>query len=143
MKEEIALQKVPVVMKGGLCHWVSPETCSRIQQALQSQTAHSFMRISELGITVNTAEVEGVYTPEQYAEMCRIKQGEWRCQSGRWHKKKEVCDCELEAARMRREATKEAEFRLSNVELSLEERARVDRKREEVRASLKAADIIK
>lgn len=86
--------KQPVAMKGGLVHWVTTDTAERIQQQLQTQTAHTFMRIRELNITINTAEVEGVYTMDQYEDLCKVKQGMWQCEYRNWHNKgKRECEC--------------------------------------------------
>lgn len=118
---EISVKKSPIVMKNGLVHWVSGETHGRIQQALGAQQAHTFMKITELGVTVNTAEIEGVYTTEQYDDMTKIKQGDWQCSFRKWHKKKAECECRGEALRRAREAREEAEEKELNRPLTEEE----------------------
>ncbi len=77
--------KQPIVMKGGLVHWVTPETAERFQNQLQTQTSHTFVRLKDANITINTAEVEGVYTMAQYDDLCKVKQGMWQCQYQTWH----------------------------------------------------------
>lgn len=98
--------KRPIVMKSSLVHWVSEETAKKFEDHISRQDAHGFIRIVELGITINTSEIDGVYTVDQYKDLGRIKQGEWQCAWKRWHGKKEVCECEKRA---KDEAEREAE----------------------------------
>lgn len=98
--------KRPIMMRSGIAHWVSEETANRLEDHIEKQQAHGFIRIKELGLTLNTADVEGVYTVEQYNDYCRMKQGEWQCAWKKWHGKKEICECEKDA---RKRARDEAE----------------------------------
>lgn len=104
-----------VSMKSGLTHLVKPNTALNIERILVSQQAHSFIRIEELAITINTAEVEGVYTPDAHDEMLRIKGGEYKCTWNNFHPKKVICDCKTEfnkRERQRREKEqRDAEMR--------------------------------
>lgn len=116
--------KQPMVMKGGLVHWVSEETATRIQEQLQQQTAHTFMKIRELNITINTAEVEGVYTMAQYGDLCNVKQGMWQCEYRKWHNKgKRECDCKKEFFQQKEADRKRRENDAENRPQTPEERA--------------------
>lgn len=85
--------KTPLVMKSGLVHWLSAETAKRLEQSLATQQAHGFIRIQELGITINTAEIgDGILTTEQYANLEKKKAGMWQCVEKNWHEKK-IRDC--------------------------------------------------
>lgn len=105
--------KLPLVMKSGVVHWITPDLHARLQTQLGSQSGHSFMKLTELNATINSAEIEGVYTLEQYADYGKVKQGMWQCEYRKWHEKKHVCECkhewhekhnqELEAIRRREE----------------------------------------
>lgn len=86
----------PIAMKSRLVHWVRPETAAKIQLLLEQQQSHRFMLIEELAITINTAEIEGVYTREQYDDLARTKAGQWQCPYRRWHEKKDHCQCRRE-----------------------------------------------
>lgn len=100
--------RLPVLMKSKIVHWVSPETHARIQTQLQSQVAHTFMRISELAVTINTSEIEGVYTVEQFEDLAKVRAGMVQCPYRRWHGRKEECDCR---DRVRRESAENARMR--------------------------------
>lgn len=114
----------PILMKSGLVHWVTPATWDRISQALATQEAHRFIRIAELNLTINSAEIEGAYTIEQYQDWCKVKEGQWQCAYRKWHLKKGECTCEREwreKERRDREARERAE---NDRPLTDEERAR-------------------
>lgn len=103
-------EEKPVMMKGGLVHWVTPETWTKIDQLLVDQTNHQFIRIKELGITINTAEVEGTYTIKQYEDYEKVKQGMWQCLYRNWHNKgKKECDCKADFYKRQRQAEEEKE----------------------------------
>jgi len=114
--------KKPVMMKGGLVHWVKEETWDRIGEILANQKGHQFMKISELGITINTAEIDGVYTIKQYQDMCRIKEGMWQCEYGTWHNKgKRECQCREEAQKKRKQIEDEKRREAENRPLTQQE----------------------
>lgn len=114
-----------IVMKSGSVQWVTLETAERVESHLASQQGHSFIRLKDYDLTINSAEIEGVYTPEQYADIQKAKNGYWQCENKRWHFKREKCECatEIRAERMRKEQEKrDAE---NNREQTPEERARM------------------
>lgn len=98
MTNELAISdgKLPILMKGGLVHWVSPELHAKVQKQLSGQSGHTFMTLTELGCTINTAEIEAPYTLEQYAAWSKAKQGMWQCEYRNWHKKNGECECKAE-----------------------------------------------
>lgn len=145
MTNEIETQKMPVMMKDGLVHWVGPETHARIQQALVDQRGHNFIKLIELGITINTAEISAVYTLEQYQDLEKAKQGMWQCSYKKWHEKRGVCECKrnfyeeqkaareaIEDARLNRKPTEEERMRsaeaMDAVRIDLERRGVLPRK---------------
>lgn len=128
---------LPVLMKSKIVHWVTPDTHVRIQQQLQSQGAHTFMRISELGVTINTSEIEGAYTREQYEDLMRMRAGMTQCIYRRWHGRKEDCDCRERIRRETTEATRERQQLEDNRPLTEEERAHNLKRIQEIRKSLR------
>jgi hypothetical protein len=120
----IDVPRMVIVMKNGLTFWVTKETGERAQAHLEKQTAHSFMRIAELGETINTAEIAGIHSPETYEDLRRYEAGDFKCQWGKWHEKKQVCECRKEAEAEARRVAREAEDRESNRPQTPEERER-------------------
>lgn len=110
----IEVGKRPLVMKSGLIHWLTPETASKLENSLASQEAHGFVKITELGITINTADIgDGILTMVQYSALLRKKQGDWQCEDSNWHVRTErSCTCKadrLEKARRRVEEERRAQ----------------------------------
>lgn len=127
MSQELTLYegKRPLVMKSGLVHWITDATAERIQQELETQTAHRFMKIRELNVTINTAEVEGMYTMEQYEDFGKVKQGMWKCEYGKWHNKgKRECECKSEVFKRNEERKRKEETDRDNRPMTEEEKAR-------------------
>ena len=104
-------EKMVVLMKSGLIHWVTGETGKKIGDHIANQSGHSFLRLKELdNITINTAEIEGVYNHKQYEDLCRVKSGEWQCAYGKWHLKKGECKCKEDKIKTDRMAEQQKEF---------------------------------
>src|SRR3990167_560017 len=96
MNTEIAKSQKVIVMKSGLPLFVDAERAKNAEQILASGTGHRFLGIDEQ--TINSAEIEGIYSPEQYEEIQRIKKGDYKCKFQRWHAKREECSCGKEAS---------------------------------------------
>lgn len=124
MTQDIQLyeKKIAIVMRGGLTHMVSLETGERVQNALSGQKAHQFMKISELNITINTAEVEGVYTMEQYDELAKVQAGMYKCPYSKWHAKRTTCECRADFLKSQRQAEESRQREAENRPLTEEER---------------------
>jgi len=114
--------KMIILMKSGLIHWVSKETGDRASEHLSNQQGHSFMKIRELGnITINTAEMEAVYNHRQYEDLCRVKSGEWQCAYGKWHMKRGNCTCKGDHNRLVAESIRRTNEAIQNRPLTPEE----------------------
>lgn len=135
--------RMPVVMKSKLVHWVQPMTGENIQAQLQKQGGHTFMKITELGITINTAEIEGVYTIEQFEELAKIKDGMKQCIYRKWHAKKEECDCSREIQRRHQQMRREDEQKDIYRELTPDERERITQKMAGIGSMLRGKGILK
>lgn len=137
MTQTIEKTKYPILMKSKLVHFVSQDIAEKIQQQLLQQTGHTFIKIIELGITINTAEIEGVYTMEQYESLIRIKQGEWLCIYKKWHGKKAECRCQEEINRERIEERKRKEDAKNNHPQTPEEKMKISARIKEIKDWLK------
>ena len=91
MSQELTTTEKVIVMKGGLAIFLSAERAKVAEDILASGTGHRFLQIDDR--TINSAEIEGIYGAEQYAELQRVKNGEYKCRYGKWHQKREVCEC--------------------------------------------------
>lgn len=110
MSTEILVpDELPILMKSGLVHWIKIPTWEKISTALATQEGHGFIRIAELGnIVINTSQVEGAYTMQQFDDHCKVKEGQWQCSYRIWHPRRGECQCKSEYIRKQREAEKRA-----------------------------------
>lgn len=135
--------KKPIVMKSGLVHWVSDPTAERLQQQLQTQKAHTFVRLQELSITINTAEVEGVYTMEEYENISKVKQGMWQCEYNVWHNKgKRECECRSEFYKRSAQARRAREKADDNRPLTAEDRERNAGRMKHIGDAMRASGVL-
>lgn len=134
MAIEIYQNKYPIIMKTKLVHWVTEETWQRISDILAEQKAHGFIRIKELNITINTAEIDGAYNIKQYEDLCKINQGMWQCEFGNWHNKgKKECDCKKEYLNKKRaEEDRKIYQRPELTEEEIEQRTEAIKKNKEI-----------
>lgn len=116
-------EKTALLMKSGLVHWVNQATGHRVQEHLIHQQAHGFLNIAELNITINTSELEGVYTPAEYENVSMAKQGYWQCPYRKWHMKRSDCQCKNDWFRKQREEKRERDEEQARSELTDEQRA--------------------
>jgi len=120
----IELKKYPIMMKTGLIHWVAKEVHDKAQDILANQSGHQFIKIKELDITINTANIEGVYNDQQFEEYKMIKQGMWQCEYKEWHTKgKRTCYCKEESLKKMRQAMRSEEMETSPLTHEEQERA--------------------
>lgn len=138
MITDIAIKRElqPVVMKSGIVHWVTINTAANIQHALNTQTSHSFIKIRELAITVNTSQIEGVYTTSQYEDMMRLKQGMWQCTQHTWHARKDDCRCRSELYRKNENDRRQRESDEKNRPANPAEMERIGESLKNMRASM-------
>lgn len=78
--------------KSGIEIWVESERAQNLQDILENLKNHFFVAYEDQ--TINTAEIEGIFTAKTMDEYTRRRNGEWKCQKGEWHTKREKCDCE-------------------------------------------------
>lgn len=114
--------QLAVVMRTGLTHWVATETGERIRGLLAQQNGHQFIAITELGITINTADVSEVCGLEQYDDLMKIKEGMRQCAFRKWHARKEECRCKQDWEKDQFEKKRAAERAESNRPLTPEEK---------------------
>ena len=123
---EIQEGKRPLVMKSGLIHWLTEDTAANLENSLAEQQAHGFIKITELGITINTADIgDGILTMVQYQALLKKKQGEWQCEEGTWHTKNQrECTCRADRMKSKRRALDQRKRDEENRPQTPEERKR-------------------
>lgn len=80
-----------IQMRSGVEMWLEAEKAEKLQDALQNITSSKFVRHD--GQTINTADIVGVFTAATMEELTRRKNGQWKCDKGAWHDKRQECEC--------------------------------------------------
>lgn len=81
-----------VVFRNGIEIWIPEgEKLERFQTLLTNLQSHMF--VSWEGRNMNTADITGIFKPEDMEAMKRQKKGEWQCKYGTWHDKNSECEC--------------------------------------------------
>lgn len=82
---------VCLLMRQGVQIWIEKDRADNLIQILSRLSGHKFIEYE--GRSINTADVSGIFTPEDMADMVRRKNGEWTCQKGNWHTRRDLCNC--------------------------------------------------
>lgn len=139
---DVALQKHVILMKSSLTLLVEASTADTIAAALGSQSGHTFFRIKELGETINSAEIEGIYSPSKYEELLKMKGGEYKCAFERWHKKREICTCKFDLAKEREDKLKEIRRKAESAAITPAQRAEASRIAKKMRIEMEASGVL-
>lgn len=143
MSTEIEIQKRCICLRNGNEIWISQETYQKFKKAKEESGGSILIYISELDREINTADIVEICTPSQMDDKRRIERGERKCAYGRWHKKREVCDCFRRIQEKKREQSiKENEDEM-NKPLTEEEKKRSRDIRNKITIDLKKKGIIK
>lgn len=85
---ELTKNLMCIKMRSGAEIWVEKEKAQRLIDLIGT-TATRFVDIE--GEMINSASVEGVFSPKTMEELAHRKNGEWQCHTGYWHKRYEEC----------------------------------------------------
>ncbi len=88
---EISKKLYCVVIRNGIEIWVDESFAERLKFALAKLSGHSFVPFENR--ILNTADITGVFTAEDMEEYRRRKNGQWKCNKGKWHDKADHCEC--------------------------------------------------
>lgn len=77
-------------MRSGVELWLENESLIKLQQLLDNIKQSTFVHFGDR--TINTADIVGIFTPEDMVEHTHRKNGHWKCENEHWHDKFEKCD---------------------------------------------------
>lgn len=85
MSKEISKNLKVLVMRNGIEVVIEGDKLKKIEEILQNIDKHVFIGLEDR--TINTADLTGVYLPQDLIEIRLKKQGYWKCEYGIWHPK--------------------------------------------------------
>lgn len=94
MIKEVSKKQMVILMRSGVEIWVDDERAKKLQQLLKNLSVNIFIDFD--GRSFNTADITGVFTPQDLEDLKRRKNGQYKCQWGIWHDRQEVCNCKAE-----------------------------------------------
>lgn len=84
---------VCIAMRNGVEVWIEKQKLVELEKILGGIKQSTFLGIE--GRTINTADIVGIFTPEDMESNTRRRRGEWQCSHGAWHGKNEKCECSM------------------------------------------------
>lgn len=89
MTTELSKIQMCVLLRNGMQIWVEKEKADKLQNILQGIDNSKFIKYEN--ITINTADITGVFEAKDLDNYTKIKKGQWQCKKGYWHSKEEEC----------------------------------------------------
>ena len=87
---ELAKQLMCLRVRDGVEIWLEKERLENLIIYLEQLKENKFIKID--GRLVNSADVVGIFTPQDMEEVTRRRNGQWKDERGIWHDKGErVC----------------------------------------------------
>ena len=94
MSQEVSNQQMCVLMRSGIEIWIDKERANRLIVILNKLNKSIFIDFEDR--CFNTADITGIFTPQDLEDLKRRKNGQYKCQWGIWHDKQEICNCKAE-----------------------------------------------
>lgn len=91
MTRELSKNQKIIVLRNGVEIWTDSEKAERFQEDWTNGLVKGAVTFE--GRSLNTADVIGVVLPIDMEELRRRKNGQWKCNSGKWHDRGEKCLC--------------------------------------------------
>ena len=88
--KELTKELMCIKLRSGVEIWVEKEKAQKLIDLLGT-TKTKFVEIGDE--IINSADVEGVFTPQTMDDLRKRKSGKWQCQYGVWHDRYEKCFC--------------------------------------------------
>jgi hypothetical protein len=91
MSKEIAKDLKIILMKNDIEIEIDAEKEEKLDSVLSQLQGHTFIKVE--GRRINTADMSGVYYPEDIEKAQKKRRGMWKCDKGVWHERNETCYC--------------------------------------------------
>lgn len=92
MEQEITKNLRCILLRNGIEIWEEKDKTNKLQDLLSNIKVSTFVHFEDMSI--NTADIVGIFDPKTMDNYSRRKNGEWKCREGVWHEKgQRSCDC--------------------------------------------------
>lgn len=103
---ELSKNLMCVQMRSGVLIWMEKERVEKLQEILENITGTKFVNFDNQ--TINTADIVGIFAAATMEDFTHMKNGQWKCDSGKWHDKNVKCDCPSLEVKKKTERQQEA-----------------------------------
>ena len=129
--------KTCIILRNGSEIWIPEDKAKQLSKSLIDGTAPRYVQLTDAGNRIiNTADIVEFLTGEQMDDKRRIKNGEWKCDHGAWHNKRQRCDCISIALQKDKDAKEEQRQKELDKKRTPEEQARINKRLKIMRADL-------
>ena len=91
MTQELSKNLMVVCIRNGINVWLEDDQIVGLKVALKQSKESKFIEIGSRYL--NTADIVGIFTPQDMEEQNKRKQGLWKCNHNEWHLPRERCEC--------------------------------------------------
>ena len=92
---EVSKNLVCVSVRNGVQIWIEKERAENLIVTIGTLKESKFVNFESA--VINTADIVGIFTPQQMEEVTRRKNGEWMCHRKVWHERFKKCGCEVKS----------------------------------------------
>ena|SRR3990167_1328659 len=106
MTNQLSNKQKCLVMRNGIEIWLDGDKANKIGNDMLVIPRGIFKAEDRF---LNTADIIGIFTPEDMDNLTRRKNGQWKCEKrGRWHDRGIKCEClTIEQEEIKRKNTEE------------------------------------
>jgi hypothetical protein len=88
---ELSKNLLCIQIRSGVEIWQEQDKIKKLQEALSVIKQSTFIHFGDM--TINSADVVGIFDAKTMEDSTNRKNGMWKCVSGEWHGKYEKCEC--------------------------------------------------
>lgn len=92
MQNEVSKSLFCILMRNGIEIWREQEEIKKLQEVLTAIKNSTFIHFGNM--TINTADITGIFDAITMSEHTQRKNGKWKCEFEEWHDKFAKCECD-------------------------------------------------
>ena len=89
-----------ILIRGGVEIWREHSEIKKLQELLSAINKSTFVHFGDM--TINTADIVGVFDAKTIALHTERKNGRWQCESNFWHERFEKCEHDHDIIKLKR-----------------------------------------
>lgn len=93
MNQQITRPQLCILFRSGVQIWGDVERIEPLRKEISGKEFKSHKFFGYEGRAFNTADLEGIFKPEDLESLVKRKNGRWQCQNGTWHDRFAKCEC--------------------------------------------------